>query len=107
MAHCFVLKRSIVGTYFTIHGEDKPTVLAFTNKNNARYMVKHVVESLSTDGKKQQKIVIEQVKRDWLLERCALNCLNVNIYEDNMTYTSVDIPNDDYVFNLENSYRYY
>lgn len=103
MQTCFILKRSVVGTFFTINSKEKPTVLAFTNKNNARYMLKHVVD-FGNNGRKQQKIVVEEVRMNWFLQRCALNSLNVNIYEDNLTYECLQTPTDDYINKLENSY---
>jgi hypothetical protein len=99
MTTCYIIRRSIAGTYFTINSTQKPAVLAFTNKNNARFMLKHVVEF----GKKQQKLVLEQVKSDWLIQQCSLNSLDVTIYENDQVYSSIDTPNEDYVFKLEDN----
>lgn len=82
---------------------DKPAIIAFTHKEQA----KHLVKAHACFG--QNDFYIEQVAFDSLKRRCAVNIVDLCIYNDlceyNM-YPAMNCPDQDIVFHLENNVKY-
>jgi hypothetical protein len=83
----------------------KPTLLSFNEHNNAKKMIKNLYDFKKV--KKCQNLVIDKIDKNYIINRCHLNSLDLLIYEENTIYNCLNIPNDDYIFNLENSFKYH
>lgn len=106
---CWVIKRRVTGNMYTIRSseaeDNKRCLMAFKTKGRAQQFKRFVQDMDPTQSK--QKLEVEQVPKSSLVQRCAFASLDLFIYEENMTYTTLDEPTDDFRFHLENSYKYY
>ena len=91
---------------FTIRfGEqgDKPAIIAFKHKHQARHLAK-AHESFG-----ENDLYIDKVAFDSLKRRCAVNIVDLCIYNDLCEYSiypAMDLPDDGFVFHLENNIKY-
>lgn len=105
---CWVIKRNVTNTLYTINNNsvsERPCIIAFKTKGRALQFKKYVNDTADNTVAKQ-KIVVEHMPKESLVRRCALASLDLYIYEESMTYTPFDDPNDDVRFHLENNFRY-
>lgn len=104
MASCFVIRRCVSATFYSIRtdGKEQPCVIAFKNKNNARRMLKFINQT----SVQKQKLVIESIPTRFLIDTCTTTALNLSIYEEDKMYTAVDEPTDDIRYNFEMKYKY-
>jgi hypothetical protein len=85
--HCWVIKRKVTSTMYTITSHDKEgtsrrCLVAFKSKGTAAQFRRFVSDSPEEQGSMRQKLVIEHLPRDWLVQRCALSSLDIFIYEE-------------------------
>lgn len=102
---CWVIKRKTTGTVYTINGEaeGRRCLMTFRVKGNANQF-KRFVQDTEGGTKNKQKLVLEQVHRSSLIQRCALASLDLFIYEESRTYTALDEPTEEVRIFFENSY---
>jgi hypothetical protein len=79
----------------------KRCLVAFKSKGAAAQFKRFVSDSPEEQGSMRQKLVIEHLPRDWLIQRCALSSLDIFIYEEGVTYSSLNEPSDFVRSNLD------
>lgn len=102
---CYVIKRPVTQTMFSIDRAGRKTVVAFRGKDKARTMKRLIAEN----NEKDRKVAVEQVEIAFLTKTCALNGLDFMLYNEDHTYmihTALDDVCDDVIFALENTYKY-
>ena len=74
----FVLRQKFNGTYFSIRHHVKPSVVVFTNKTEASRFV-GIIKTMQKNGKPQQPIVVENVKKHDLIRTCSVSNLDITL----------------------------
>lgn len=112
MSCVYTVKTAYTNAFFTIRSTtsngEKPSMVAFKNKKDASRFV--IMRNGLLDTKKRQPLKIEQIPMTSLSRRCALNALELCVYDENLNcivYEPLDYPDDNYTFHLENVIMYY
>lgn len=108
MSHCWVIKRSITQSLYTIRDSTEHTscLIAFNSRNRALQFRRFINDS-ENDNQQRQKLIVEKISKPKLLRRCAVTALNVHMFEENQTYMAFSEPTDDIRFHMENNFKYY
>ena len=109
----YVIKRKVTNTLFSMnHGRKDvvPSVLAFKDKRDARKMWRWISEEQARNC--GQKVVIEQLPMDYLVNTCKMTCLDLVMIGDKSSNVmhfrlAKQATIDDARFNLENMFMYY
>jgi hypothetical protein len=104
MTSCFVIKKNVTGTLYSINNtKNTPCVIAFKSKNKAKQMIKFIDQF----EKNKQKLILNKMECKELIEKCSINSLHVYIYEENIIYIPINEPTDEIIIQLELNYNPY
>lgn len=106
---CYVIKKPVTQTIYSIDVASKKTLVAFKSKSHAQSFKRLMFEMDIKDERKKKTIEVERVVLDKLIEKCNVSSLNLLVYSTDVNYimyAAQDYANDDIIFKLENTFRY-
>lgn len=102
----FTVKTAYTHAFFTIRSSnangEKPMMVAFKNKKHAQSFI--MMRNVLMDQNRRQPVKIEAIPITSLARRCALNALDLCVYDEKynyVAYTPLEEPDDSFMFNLE------
>lgn len=107
MASCFVIKRHVTGSLYSIPVNGKQAVVAFTRKEHAN-TYKRLMSEMNTK-KHTPKIKAEKMSLDLIITTCGVAQLDLVLYDDQTNYSLFPCKTEvsqDIIFDLENKFRY-
>lgn len=113
--NCFVVQKKITHQVWSVRDTERhrQCIMAFQDERKARFYMKslsEVPQIAMVSKRAQQPLLVERYDTATLLRRCNFNALDFIFVDTDGNfhrYPSIESPNDNIVFHLENCVQYY